>query len=313
MVYVWLLIGFLCLIYGGNMLVQGAVQLARRLGVSPLLIGLTLVGFGTSTPELITSILAVFKGSASIAVGNVVGSNIANILLVLGVAAVISPVSVDLKAFKRDGLFLALSTLGVVVSAFLGKINCVMGVILVGMLIYYVVYSYISDRKNQKALKEKEKELSSECGSKEEKALISFTRTVVGIGVTLLGASLLVDNAIVLARNWGISEAVIGLTVVAVGTSLPELITSIMSGIHKQGDVAFGNVVGSNIYNALFILGMTALLTPVDIPENMGEDFVIMTLVTISLIGIAYWKKCFSRMIGVIYLVTYALYTWWLF
>ena len=302
MVYLLLALGFIGLIYGGNLLVDGSVKLAGRMGVSPLLIGLVLVGFGTSTPELITSLLAVFQNSEGIAVGNVVGSNIANILLVLGVAAVISPVKVDLKAFKRDGSFLVLSTLVLILALCLGRIGFLMGAVLVGLLAAYVSYSYISDKKSQQDVPPASGRIS-----------IAFLQTIGGIALTLLGARLLVDSAVQLAIRWGISEAVIGLTVVAVGTSLPELITSIMSAIHKQNDVAFGNVVGSNIFNALFILGLTALFMPIAVPEKMGLDIWVMTGATAALTGIALWQRQFSRCIGVLFLLAYAGYIWGLF
>ncbi len=315
MVYLLLAVGLLFLIYGGDLLVRGAVQLARRIGVSPLLIGLTLVGFGTSTPELVTSLIAVFKQSEGIAVGNVVGSNIANILLVLGAAAVISPVQVDTKSFKRDSVFLIISTLGILIALAFGQISFILGSILTGLLIVYVVYSYISDKKNQKAIKNQEAELAELTNSTEIKGSfwIPLAKTFIGIALTLGGAKLLVDNAIILARTWGISEAVIGLTLVAVGTSLPELATSVMSAIRHQDDVAFGNVVGSNIYNALFILGITAIFMPILIPQTMSKDIWIMTAVTAALIGIAFWKKQFSRSIGVLFLLVYTLYTYTLF
>ncbi len=310
MVYVLLALGLFLLIYGGDMLVRGAVQLARKTGVSPLLIGLTLVGFGTSTPELVTSLIAVFKKSEGIAVGNVVGSNIANILLVLGAAAIISPIRVDIKSFKRDTVFLIISTLGLVAALLMARISFLMGAVLTGTLIFYVIYSYISDRKNQKNIRLQEAETME---ANLAGGWISLARTLIGIALTLVGAKLLVDNAIVLARSWGISEAVIGLTLVAVGTSLPELITSVVSAVRRQNDVAFGNVVGSNIYNALFILGVTALFMPVTVPEAMGWDILIMAGVTAVLIGIAFWKKCFSRFVGLLFLLAYAGYTYGLF
>lgn len=310
MVYVLLALGLFLLIYGGDMLVRGAVQLARKTGVSPLLIGLTLVGFGTSTPELVTSLIAVFKKSEGIAVGNVVGSNIANILLVLGAAAIISPIRVDIKSFKRDTVFLIISTLGLVAALLMARISFLMGAVLTGTLIFYVIYSYISDRKNQKAIRLQEAKTTE---ASPAGGWISLARTLIGIALTLVGAKLLVDNAIVLARSWGISEAVIGLTLVAVGTSLPELITSVVSAVRRQNDVAFGNVVGSNIYNALFILGVTALFMPVTVPEAMGWDILIMAGVTAVLIGIAFWKKCFSRFVGLLFLLAYAGYTYGLF
>ncbi len=296
MVYLFLILGLVLLFVGGDWLVAGSVSVARRLKVSPLLIGLTLVGFGTSTPELLTSLLATYKGSAGIAVGNVVGSNTANILLVLGVAALLNPVQVKGKSFRRDALFLALSTLILVMSLAFGTVGRLLGFIMVGALIFYVVYSYKT-----------EKEIPDD-SEKPAPLFTSLVRTIIGISLTLLGAKLLVDNSVELAKTWGISEAVIGLTIVAVGTSLPELATSIMSSIKKHNDVAFGNVVGSNIYNALFILGMTALFMPVEIPAHMGLDMAIMSIATLLMIGIAFCYKKYSRLTGLVFLILYALY-----
>lgn len=312
MVYFLLFLGFGLLIFGGDTLVSGSVKVAKRLGVSPLLIGLTLVGFGTSTPEMVTSLIAAFKESADIAVGNVVGSNTANILLVLGVSALISPVKVDIQSFKRDGLFLTLSTLAIILASFIGQINFLFGGVLVLSLIGYVVYSYISDRKNQKALQETETQ-EEPSGAMTDTIWFSLGQTFLGIALTVLGARFLVNSAIQLAQAWGVSQAVIGLTIVAVGTSLPELITSVMSSIKGHNDVAFGNVVGSNIYNALFILGVTALFIPINLSEGMDKDIWIMTAVTLALIGVALLFKKFSRLVGFLFLLAYAVYTWALF
>ncbi len=308
MVYLWLVLGLALLAFGGDMLVSGAVCLARRLKVSPLLIGLTLVGFGTSTPELVTSLIAAVKGSDGIAVGNVVGSNIANILLVLGAAAVIRPVRVETQAFRRDGVFLGISALALVMAAVIGSIGFVMGVVLTGLLFFYVGYSYVSDKKQQYS---EVPDLNREPSG--ESAVRSLIKTGIGIALTLLGAKLLVDNAIILARDWGISEAVIGLSVVAVGTSLPELATSVMAAVKKQSDVAFGNVVGSNIYNALFILGVTALIVPLSVSDGMRFDIALMCAVTVLLIVIAGLKGGFTRPVGGVFLALYAAYMWYLF
>ncbi len=308
MVYLWLVLGLALLAFGGDTLVSGAVCLARRLKVSPLLIGLTLIGFGTSTPELVTSLIAAVKGSDGIAVGNVVGSNIANILLVLGAAAVIRPVRVETQAFRRDGVFLGISALALVMAAVIGSIGFVMGVVLTGLLFFYVGYSYVSDKKQQYS---EVPDLNREPSG--ESAVRSLIKTGIGIALTLLGAKLLVDNAIILARSWGISEAVIGLSVVAVGTSLPELAASVMSAVKKQSDVAFGNVVGSNIYNALFILGVTALIVPLSVSDGMRFDIALMCVVTVLLIVIAGLKGGFTRPVGGVFLALYAAYMWYLF
>ena len=304
MVYLMLIIGLSLLVWGGNLLVDGSVGVAKKMGLSSLVIGLVLVGFGTSTPELLASLLSVLKGSNGIALGNVIGSNIANILLVLGAAAVIHPVKIDIKDFKRDGFFLMLASIMVVASVYFGIINRAIGFILVSTLIGYVFYCYKTDKKNHQ---DEEKEPTKMSLTKA--LILSF----VGIGLTMLGAKFLVDNAILLARMWGVSEAVIGLTIVAVGTSLPELAASMTASFKKENGVAFGNVVGSNIYNALFILGTVALILPIKIEESMRIDSLIMLLVAFVLTGVAFWKKCFSRTIGFLFLCSYAAYIWYLF
>lgn len=299
MIYIKFAMGLFLLAFGGNIMVSGAVSLARRMGVSALLIGLTLVGFGTSTPELVTSLLAAFEKSDGIAVGNVVGSNIANILLVLGAAAVIHPVTIDVKSFRRDSLFLILSTAGLILTALFGQINRFSGALLVSVLIYYVIYSYRSEKQHTENIA---------FNKSDEPALKPLVKTISGIALTLVGAKLLVDSAIVLARFWGVSEAIIGLTIVAIGTSLPELATSVIASVRRQNDVAFGNVVGSNIYNALFILGLTAFFIPVTIQPQMMRDIALMSVVTALLVGFAFIKRQISRRTGGLFLALYALY-----
>lgn len=305
MVYLMLILGLFLLVYGGNMLVDGAVHVAKRIGLSSLVIGLVLVGFGTSTPELLASLISVFKGSNGIAVGNVVGSNIANILLVLGLAALVHPIKIDIRDFKRDGIFLMLASVLVLGAIYLGMINRIMGLVFVLLLCGYIYYCYKTDKKNHQQEEEPNEKILSL-----PKALL---KSVVGIALTMLGAKFLVDNAIVLARLWGVSEAVIGLTIVAVGTSLPELTASVIASIKKENGVAFGNVVGSNIYNALFILGMVALLLPFQIDKGMRFDSWVMLLVAAWLTIIAFWKKEFSRFVGFLFLCAYVGYVWYLF
>ncbi len=306
MIYLMLSIGLFLLVYGGNMLVDGSVHVAKKMGLSSLVIGLVLVGFGTSTPELLASLISVYKGSNGIAVGNVVGSNIANILLVLGLAALVHPVQVDIKDFKRDGFVLMLASFFVVGATYLGIINRLMGFVFVLTLIGYVYYCYQTDKKNhQPEIQDEKMPILSL-----PKALL---KSILGIALTMLGAKFLIDNAIELARLWGVSEAVIGLTIVAVGTSLPELTASVIASIKKENGVAFGNVVGSNIYNALFILGTVALILPIRVDASMKMDSVIMLLVAGILTGLAFWKKEFSRTIGALFLCAYAGYLWYLF
>ncbi len=305
-VWLGLAAGLFLLFYGGDVMVSGAVQLARRLGVSPLLIGLTLVGFGTSTPELLTSLLAALDGSPGIAIGNVVGSNIANILLVLGAAAAIYPVAVDVKSFRKNAVFLVVSALLLTFGVWFGQFGPFFGACLVGLLIFYVWYMYRTDDGNS-ALSESD-EKSSSRGS----VFLTF-KTLLGIALTVLGAKLLVDNAVLIARAFQISEAVIGLTLVAVGTSLPELAVSVMAAFRRQNDVAFGNVVGSNIYNALFVLGFPALFVTIPAEKSMLTDSLIMSGVTGVLIALAFAFGRISRWLGVLFLAGYAAYVFFVF
>lgn len=305
MIYLMLILGLFLLVYGGNLLVDGSVGVAKKMGLSSLVIGLVLVGFGTSTPELLASLISVIKGSNGIALGNVIGSNIANILLVLGLASLIQPVKIDIKDFKRDGFVLMLASIFVVGSVYFGVINRIIGLIFVLTLFAYIYYCYQSDKKNHKN--------ETDDNEKNIPLYQSLIKSVVGISLTMLGAKFLVDNAISLARIWGVSEAVIGLTVVAVGTSLPELAASVVASIKKENGVAFGNVVGSNIYNALFILGSVALVLPISIDKSMRLDSLIMLGVAGILTAIAFWKKEFSRLIGFLFLISYVAYTFYLF
>jgi cation:H+ antiporter len=195
----------------------------------------------------------------------------------------------------------------IVAAYFTGSIDRIFGLILTGLLLYYVCYSYQSDKKNQE-----EQGINIE-QKQHINIWLSLIQALFGIVLTVLGAKFLVSSASTLARNWGITEQVIGLTIVAVGTSLPELITSIMSAIHKENAVSFGNVVGSNIFNALFVLGMTAVILPVPVSKTMGLDIDLMTIVTAILIGIAFWKKGVSRAIGGFFILSYALYVYLMF
>lgn len=311
MLYLVFIIGLILLAMGGDIMVSGAVSLAKRFHVSTLLIGIVLIGFGTSTPELLASLIAVLQKppAPGISVGNVVGSNIANILLVLGITAIINPISIEKKSFKKDAFFLILSSLALVLAAWQGIINHFYGCVLVMLLIFYVGYSYQIDRRNKKAQKEADKEINA---IQENPTWLAFMMTFGGIGLTVLGAKFLVDTSIILAKNWGISETVIGLTMVAVGTSLPELATSVMAAIRKQNALAFGNIVGSNIYNALFILGVVSLFAPIPIPDDVPANLLAMCIATGLLLLAGLCKQGISRKIGFFFLMFYVGYILWL-
>ena len=307
LLYLSLAFGLVLLVLGGEALVRGAVALAARLGVSPLLIGLTVVGFGTSTPELVTSLQAAFAGSPGIAVGNVVGSNTANILLILGTAALIVPVAVSPGAFRRDGGALVLVTLAAVVVVLTGTLSRPAGLALLAGLVLYLVFAYRSERRSGAAAANDAVDVPA-IGLP-----LALLYAAGGIALTVLGARFLVDSASEIAARFGVSDAIIGLTLVAVGTSLPELVTSVVASLRRQGDVAFGNVVGSNIYNVLGILGATALIKPIPVPERIaGFDVWVMALATLALVAVAVTGWRVTRREGVALLVAYGLYVGWL-
>ncbi|MET4805768.1 calcium/sodium antiporter [Limibacillus sp. MBR-115] len=314
MVWLELTAGLLLLLGGGEALVKGAVEAAQRLNVSPLLIGLTLVGFGTSTPELVASLEAAFIGAPGIAVGNIVGSNIANILLILGVSAVILPLSITPAAFHRDGTVLVGASLLLVAVSILGTLSNLIGIVFLGLLAAYTVWTFLAERRREDAsarmhLAEGEVLAPRKPGG----MALPFALLVAfgGIAAVVVGANLLVGSAVVLSRELGVSESVIGLTLVAVGTSLPELAVSVLAAIRRQGDVALGNIVGSNIFNILGIAGVTATVAPVPVPpEIKAFDIWVMLATALLLVCFAVTGWRISRLEGATFLAGYGIYLW---
>lgn len=311
----WLsiLIGLVLLVLGGELLVRGAVASAKALGVSPLLIGLTLVGFGTSTPELVTSVTAAMNGSPGIAVGNVVGSNIANILLILGLAAVIYPMAVNPKGFKRDAIMLVLSALACTVVVLYGRMGPVIGGLFIASLFIYVAYVYVQEKQSPDEAALVAEHRAEDAPKGPRNIAMSVIMAVVGIAITIYGAGFLVDGAIALAKGLGVSDTIIGLTIVAVGTSMPEFVTSVMAAIRKHADVAYGNIVGSNIYNILFILGATSFVNPIDMPAQIARfDIWVMLATTALLVVFARTGIKLQRWEGMVFIGCYAAYTGYL-
>lgn len=278
---IYLIGGFAGLIAGGDLLVRGAVTVARRINVSPMIIGLTLVGFGTSTPELVTSVQAALAGAPGIAVGNVVGSNIANILLILGVAALVSPMLVSSQAFKRDGWVLVYATTLCVAIVLIGSLERMMGLFFLASLLLYLGLTIRYERRNRSSAAEVYEAEAEIVASRPSGMPLGLCLFAVGLVLTVVGAKLLVTGAISLALTFGISETIIGLTIVAMGTSMPELVTAIMASLRGQNDVAFGNVLGSNIFNILGIFGATALVQPLQVPDSIAQlDIWVMVAAT---------------------------------
>ena len=311
MLFIEIVAGLVLLVAGGEALVRGASALAARMGVSPLLVGLTVVGFGTSTPELVTSLQAAFAGSPGIAVGNVVGSNTANILLILGLTALIAPVPVERRAFRRDGTALVLATGASVAVVLAGALTRPAGLALLAGLVGYIAYAYLSERRGPagEAAGDPATTVPLAPETTQYSAIVAAALAVGGIGLTILGARFLVGGATGLAAQFGVSEAVIGLTVVAVGTSLPELVTGVVAALRRQTDIALGNVVGSNLYNILGILGATAAIRPIDVPERIaGFDIWVSVAATVLLLVVAVTGQRVVRAEGAVLLAAYAAY-----
>jgi len=301
--------GLLLLLGGGEALVRGSVGVAMRLGVSPLLIGLTLVGFGTSTPELVASLEAALIGAPGIAIGNVVGSNIANILLILGVSAVILPLAITKEAFRRDGAVLIGVSVLLVLAVLGGTLGRWTGLVFLLLLGAYLTYTYATERRTNDAAATVHAAEAAEVAPRDLSLRVGLILTLGGIAAVVLGASLLVQAAVLIAQNLGLSEAVIGLTLVAVGTSLPELVTSVVAAIRRHSDVAFGNIVGSNIFNILGIAGVTAVVSPITIPgEIIHLDIWVMLATALLLVVFAITGWRITRFEGAVFLAGYLAY-----
>lgn len=313
MTILFLLLGLVLLVAGGELLVRGAVQLAQKFRISPLLIGLTLVGFGTSTPELVTSLQAAFAGSPGIAVGNVVGSNIANILLILGITALIFPVVVARETFKRDGVVLAIATLMCLGAVLYGQLTPILGAVFVAALAGYIFYAFRQEGQTNAAADAAAGIVNDAPKPSLPGIALDLVFVIGGLALTILGARFLVTSAIDIARDFNVSETVIGLTIVAVGTSLPELVTSVMAALRKHSDIAFGNIVGSNIYNLLGILGVTAMVKPILVPPQIASlDIWVMIGATVLLFLTATSRWRVGRVEGGIMLAAYVTYSVWL-
>jgi cation:H+ antiporter len=300
--YVLLLAGFVGLFVGGDALVRGAVGIARTLGLSPLVIGLTVVGFGTSTPELLVSADAALRGVPDIALGNVVGSNIGNVLLIVGLSALIWPIRVAGDTLKRDTAVMMAAALVLLPLFWLGTMGRLSGGVLVAGLLTYLYIAFRDGKAD-----EDDPSLQGAVAPVWKSALW----VIAGLVALMLGARWLVDGAVNIARGFGVSEAFIGLTIVAVGTSLPELAASIASAIKGQRDMAIGNIVGSNIFNILAILGITALITPIPAEARFLQvDLPAMIAACAVLTALLLLRPTIGRIVGAGMLAAYGAYVW---
>ncbi len=313
--FVCLLAGLVLLYVGAEWLVRGGVRIASRCGVSPLVIGLTLVAFATSAPELVVSVEAAWNGQGDISVGNVVGSNICNIALILGISALITPLQVKTQLLRFDGPLLLMLTLVFAAMGYgIGGLNRWCGGILFCGLIAYTFWNVYAARResgNEPLMQECEEEIAG-LGRRLKSWGSCILLVVVGLGALVIGGRLLVDGAVAFGRFFGISEAVIALTVVAVGTSLPELATSVVAACRRQQDIAIGNVVGSNIFNILGIMGLSPLIRPVRSEGIHPVDWGMLIAVTALLLPFMRSRLTLSRREGAVFLLLYLGYTVWL-
>lgn len=301
----YILLGSALLYYGAEGLVRGSSSLAGRIGISPLIAGLTVVAFGTSAPELSVSLSSALGGLPDIALGNVIGSNIFNIAVILGLSALIQPLKIHLNVIRRDIPVLCLSAGLVFGLMVLGYFPRVAGIALLFALLVYLTFTIRSAKNIQEADRESLLEVPPPLT---KYWLTDLAVLLTGLGILVLGSRLFVQGATGLAKMLGVSDAIIGLTVVAAGTSLPELATSVVATLRRQSDIAIGNVVGSNIFNVLCILGATLTVSPI---HNSGvglRDGITMLLLSLLLLPFSLTGKRISRMEGALFLVSYVIY-----
>ena len=310
MAWLWVGLGILLLYLGGEWLVRYAVALARRLGISPLVVGLTVVAFGTSAPELAATLTAALKGSPQMAYGNVVGSNIANLSLVLGLAALVRPLYTQARFIRREMPFLFAVSLVLFAVVANGTIGRGEGALLVLGLVVYLGY-LLREREEAPAV---EAEFAAEFRGEGPSPLVSLAGIAAGVVLLTLGASALVEGAVALARGWGVPDRVIGLTVVALGTSLPELASAIVAARKGESDIVLGNLVGSNIFNVFAILGITALVHPIQVDAGARWlDLGVMLLLVLLAWPFLYTGLRLGRREGAVLLAVYLLYVRFLY
>lgn len=309
---VLLIAGFTLLLFGAEALVRGASKLAAVFGISPLVIGLTVVAFGTSAPEMAVSTMSGMAGQTNIALGNVVGSNIFNVLFILGLSALIAPLVVAQKLIKIDvPLMIAVSILTFLfcLDGTVGRLEG--GLLFAGIIAYTVFLIFQSRRENKEVLAEYAQEYGEEKAYSLTALLVDVLLILAGLGLLVLGSKWLVDGAVSIAQKLGVSDLVIGLTIVAAGTSLPELATSVVASIRGERDIAVGNVVGSNIFNILAVLGLTGLISPAGVTVSLQAlhfDIPVMILSAAACLPVFFTGSRISRREGLLFLAGYIAY-----
>ncbi len=311
-----LILGLATVCAGAHFMVEGSSRIASRFGISDMVIGMTVVAIGTSAPEMVVSYLGAFKGSAGMAIGNVLGSNICNILLIIGLSSLLYPLSVSKENVNRDLIFVFLSTIVLLIVSFDMQIGSMTidddmsanyitrsdGMLLILFFVVFMVYS-ISSAKRKEEGSEAKKE-----NSKKFNFWLALLMLVGGLAALIWGGNLLVNNATIIAKNAGVSDVVIGSTIVAIGTSLPELATSVVAALRKKVGLALGNVVGSNIFNVFLILGGCGVIAPMPLESINHIHFIFLTVATLLLLLTARTSFKIRRFEGALLLAFYALY-----
>lgn len=299
------IVGLIALYFGANWLVKGASSLAISWNVQPVIVGLTVVAFGTSLPEFVVSFIGTLRGLSDIALGNIVGSNIANIGLILGLSALIFPLSVHMKLVKVETpfmIFVSILLFVVSINKIISRLDSILFVVIFAV---YIFYTITISKKEAEDVQKEYKEFLQKRGSVVKDSIL----LIIGLVVLILGAEILIRSAVSIARAVGISELVIGMTIVAVGTSLPELATSTVAALKKEADISIGNIIGSNIFNILFILGVTGALQPIPVnPEAVKLHMPIMIFFCLLLFIFMGRGGILSRPRGALLLILYAAY-----
>ncbi len=312
MEYVILIVTLVGIVFGADLLLNGSVAIAKRFHVSDFVIGAVIVGIGTSVPELVVSFFGALKGNADVAIGNVVGSNIFNVLGILGMTAICFPIAIDKKNMTFEipfciGISILLTLLAL--NFFNGTpavISRVDGIILLLLFAGYMWYSFTRDKKN--GLTEASEEMPTE---KPTPLWLAIVKVVVGLGVLIVSCDMFVDDAVSIAKSWGVSDAIISLTLIACGTSLPELAASVVAACKKNTQLALGNIVGSNIFNILLILGLSSQVMPLTSADITVVDYGVMIGAAIVSLLFGFNKKI-GRVGGALMVIAFAVYTWYL-
>lgn len=316
--YIFLVVGFFLLIKGADIFVSGASAISKKLGIPSVVVGLTIVSLGTSAPELAVSVISSLKGNNEIAVGNVIGSNLFNTLMVLGVTTIIMSLTIKKSQVKRDftiniavtTIFLVLTFDGIIS----GKDNYISrldGIVLMIGCISYISYLIWSVKKAGTNIEETGDEIAVE--SLEEISILkSIVKLVVGVAGIIIGGQVVVNSASAIATSLGMSDKLVGLTIVAIGTSLPELVTSVVAAIKGEEDIALGNILGSNIFNILLIIGASSAISPISVSNNLLFDFIFLIVVTILIAAMIFTskkeEKSFGRKEGIVLVILYIIY-----